>query len=235
MTSKLYWDDSYMKEFEATVTEVNGTIVELDKTCFYATGGGEPNDTGKLIANGQEFQVIDVSKEGEKILHKIDKEGLNVGDQVKGHIAWERRYRLMGMHTAAHLLSALIHKETGALITGGNLDLDKSRIDFNLETFDKEKLIQLVNKANELIDHDAEVKSYIMKREEALKIPGMIKLAEAAPPDVDELRIVEIVGIDKQADGGNHVKSLKEVGEIEIVKLENKGRNNRRMYYTLRI
>lgn len=234
MTRKLYWDDSYMKEFEATVTEVSGTMVELDKTCFYATGGGEPNDTGKLIANGQEFQVIDVSKEGEKILHKVDKEGLEVGDKVKGIIDWDRRYKLMRMHTAAHLLSALIHNETRALITGGNLDLDKSRIDFNLETFDREKLIQIVNNANEFITQDAKVKSYIMKREEALKIPGMIKLAEAAPPDVDELRIVEIVGIDKQADGGNHVGSLKEIGGIEIVKLENKGRNNRRLYYNLK-
>ena len=233
MTSKLYWGDSYMKEFEATVTEVDGNMVELDKTCFYATGGGEPNDTGKLIANGQEFQVIDVSKEGEKILHKLDKEGLNVGNQVKGIIDWDRRYRLMRMHTAAHLLSALIHSEISALITGGNLDLDKSRIDFNLESFDREKLVEIVNRSNELIKQDAEVRSYIMKREEALRIPNIIKLAETAPPDVDELRIVEIVDIDKQADGGNHVKNLKEVGGIEIVKLENKGKNNRRVYYTL--
>lgn len=233
MTKKLYWEDSYVKEFEATITAVNDNTVELDQTNFYPTGGGEPNDTGKLISNGERFQIIDVSKEGDKILHKVDKEGLKVGDKVKGVIDWERRYSLMRMHTAAHLLSALIHNETGALITGGNLDLDKSRIDFNLDTFDREKLVQVVNKANEFIRQDAEVKFYIMERKEALKIPGMIKLAEATPPDVDELRIVEIVGIDKQADGGNHVKSLKEIGGIEIVKLENKGENNRRLYYTL--
>jgi len=235
MTQKLYWEDSYMKEFEANIIFVNDNVVELDRTAFFATGGGEPNDTGKLTANGGEFLVLDVSKDGEKILHKVDKEGLKAGDKVKGIIDWDRRYRLMRMHTAAHLLSALIHNEVDALITGGNLDLDRSRIDFNLETFDREKLIQLVNKANELIDQDAEVKSYIMKREDALRIPDIIKLAEAAPPDVDELRIVEITGIDKQADGGNHVKSLKEVGEIQIMKLENKGRNNRRLYYTLKI
>ncbi|MEM5797344.1 MAG: alanyl-tRNA editing protein AlaXM [Candidatus Aenigmatarchaeota archaeon] len=234
MTKKLYWEDSYLKEFEGIVTNVNGNLIELDQSCFYPTGGGEPNDTGKLISNGEEFQVIDVSKEGERIFHKIDREGLKIGDKVKGIIDWDRRYRLMKMHTAAHLLSALINGETGALITGGNLDLDKSRIDFNLETFDREKFVEIVNKANELIKQDAEVKSYIMKREEALKIPDIIKLAEAAPPDVDELRIVEIVGIDRQADGGNHVRSLKEIGEIEIVKLENKGKNNRRLYYTLK-
>ncbi|MBU5537245.1 MAG: alanyl-tRNA editing protein AlaXM [Candidatus Aenigmatarchaeota archaeon] len=234
MTKKLYWEDSYLKEFEGIVTNVNGNLIELDQSCFYPTGGGEPNDTGKLISNGEEFQVIDVSKEGERIFHKIDREGLKIGDKVKGIIDWDRRYRLMKMHTAAHLLSALINGETGALITGGNLDLDKSRIDFNLETFDREKFVEIVNKANELIKQNAEVKSYIMKREEALKIPDIIKLAEAAPPDVDELRIVEIVGIDRQADGGNHVRSLKEIGEIEIVKLENKGKNNRRLYYTLK-
>jgi len=235
MTKKLYWEDSYVKEFEATITAVNDTTVELDQTNFYPTGGGEPNDIGKLISNGEGFQIIDVSKEGDKILHKVDKEGLKVGDRVKGVIDWERRYRLMRMHTAAHLLSALINRETGALITGGNLDLDKSRIDFNLETFDREKIIQLVDRANKLIKQDAEVKSYTMKREDALRIPDIIKLAEAVPPDADELRIVEITGIDKQADGGNHVKSLKEVGEIQVMKLENKGRNNRRLYYTLKI
>ena len=233
MTEKLYWEDSYMKEFEANVAFVENGLVELESTAFFATGGGEPHDTGKLIADGNEFIVSDVSKSGDRILHKVDREGLKVGESVKGMIDWDRRYRLMRMHTAAHLLSALIHNETGALITGGNLDLDKSRIDFNLETFDREKLIELVNRANELIKQDAEVKSYIMKREEALKIPDIIKLAEAAPPDVDELRIVEIVGIDKQADGGNHVKSLEEVGKIEIIKLENKGKNNRRLYYNL--
>ena len=235
MTKKLYWEDSYLKEFEGDVVSVTSNLIELDQTSFYPIGGGEPYDTGKLLANGQEFQVIEVTKEGDKIFHKTDREGLKVGDMIKGIIDWERRYCLMRMHTAAHLLSALIHNETGALITGGDLDLDKSRIDFNLDTFDREKLVQVVNKANELVKQDAEVKSYIMKREDALKIPDIIKLAEAAPPDVDELRIVEIVVIDKQADGGNHVKSLKEIGEIEIVKLENKGKNNRRLYYNLKM
>lgn len=234
MTKKLYWEDSYLTEFEANVTSVNSDMVELDQTAFFATGGGEPNDTGKLIVDGQEFKIIDVTKNGENILHRVDREGLNSRDKVKGIIDWDRRYRLMRMHTAAHLLSALIHNETGALITGGNLDLDKSRIDFNLETFDREKFVRLVNEADGFIKKDAEVKSYIMKREEALKIPDIIKLAEVAPPDVGELRIVEIIGIDKQADGGNHVKSLKEIGGIEIIKLENKGKNNRRLYYTLK-
>ncbi len=233
MTRKLYWEDSYMKEFEANVISVNDNLVELDQTIFFATGGGEPNDTGKLTAKGEEFLVLDVSKDGEKILHKVDKEGLKASDRVKGIIDWERRHRFMRMHTASHLLSAIIHKETGALISGGNLDLDKSRIDFNLEEFDRVKFTTYVAKANELIKHDAKVKSYFMNREEAMKIPGIIKLLEALPPSIDNLRIVEIEGIDIQADGGNHVKSLDELGTIEIVKMENKGKSNRRMYFTL--
>ncbi len=234
MTKKLYWEDSYMTEFEATVVSVENGFVELDSTAFFATGGGQSHDTGKLIANGNDFMVSDVSKSGDKILHKIAKEGLKAGDKVRGIMDWDRRYRLMKMHTASHLLSSIIHKETGALISGGNLDLEKSRIDFNLEDFDREKFTAYVGKANELIKQGAPVKSYFMKREEALKIPGVIKLAEAAPPNVDDLRIVEIVGIDAQADGGLHVKSLNEIGEIEIVKLENKGKNNRRLYYNLK-
>ena len=233
MTKKLYWENSYMKEFEGTVVNVNGDLVELDQTCFFATGGGEPNDTGKLLADGREFQVIDVSKEGDRILHKADKEGLKSGDKVKGIIDWERRYRLMKMHTASHLLSSIIHRETGALISGGNLDLEKSRIDFNLEEFDREKFTAYVQKSNELIKRGAQVKSYFMKREEAMKIPGIIKLLEALPPNVENLRIVEIEGVDIQADGGNHVNNLSELGGIEIIKLENKGKANRRMYFTL--
>jgi len=233
MTKKLYWEDSYMTEFEAEVISVENDFVELDSTAFFATGGGGPNDTGKLIANGNDFIVSDVSKSGDKILHKIDKEGLKSGDKVKGIIDWDRRYRLMKMHTASHLLSSIIHNEIGTLISGGNLDLEKSRIDFNLEDFDREKFTAYVKNANELIKQGAQVKSYFMKREEAMKIPGIIKLLEALPPDVDNLRIVEIEGIDIQADGGNHVKNLNELGGIEIVKLENKGKTNRRMYFTL--
>ncbi|MBI1979007.1 MAG: alanyl-tRNA editing protein [Candidatus Aenigmarchaeota archaeon] len=233
MTKKLYWEDSYMTEFEAIVVSVENGFVELDSTAFFATGGGEPNDTGKLIFNGEVFNVTDVIKNGDKILHKVDKEGLEIDYKIKGLIDWDRRYRLMKMHTASHLLSSIIHKEIGALISGGNLDLEKSRIDFNLEDFDREKFTAYVRNANELIKQGAQVKSYFMKREEAMKIPGIIKLLEALPPDVENLRIVEIEGIDIQADGGNHVRNLNELGKIEILKLENKGKTNRRMYFTL--
>jgi len=128
----------------------------------------------------------------------------------------------------------LIHKETGALITGNQLNTDKSRIDFSLENFDREALQSYADKANEIINKDFPIKIYTMPREEAFKIPSITKLANVLPPAVKELRIVEIGGFDTQADGGTHVKSTKEVGELEIVNAENKGKHNRRVYYKLK-
>ena len=139
----------------------------------------------------------------------------------------------MRMHTAAHVISEVFHKEAGALITGNKLDEEKSRIDYNLEWFDRDKINKLCERVNEIIEQDFPVKTYFMKRDEASKIPYITKLANALPPAVDELRIVEIVGFDVQADGGCHVKSLREIKKVEIVKIENKGKNNRRIYYKL--
>lgn len=233
MTELLYMRDCYLKEFNATVIAVRDNFVELDKTAFYPLGGGEPNDTGKIISNGNEFIVKNVIKKEGKVLHEIDRKGLNVGEKVHGILDWEKRYKIMRMHTASHLLSAIFNKESGALITGNQLDFEKSRIDFSLENFDREKINEFVEKANQLIKENRDVKIYFLKREEAFKIPGIVKLAGALPPKVEELRIVEIDGIDIQADGGNHVKNLAEIGKIEVVKLENKGKNNRRIYFTL--
>jgi Ser-tRNA(Ala) deacylase AlaX len=234
MTELLYMKDSYLKEFDATVISVDGNFIELDKTAFYPFGGGVPNDTGKLICNGSEFLVKNVSKKFGKVLHEVDKEGLKIGDSIKGVIDWERRYRFMRMHTAAHLLSEVFNKESGALITGNQLDLEQSRIDYDLENFNRDKINEYFRKANEIVQKDLPVKIYFMKREEAMKIPTITKLANVLPPNVPELRIVEIVGFDIQADGGTHVNSLKEIGEIQLVKIENKGKNNRRVYFALK-
>lgn len=137
----------------------------------------------------------------------------------------------MRMHTSAHLLSAIFYNKLGAKITGNQIDFDKSRIDFSLESFDRALIESLIEEANRIIEKDAQIKIYFLKREEALKIPGLVKLAEAQPPDVETLRIVEIEGIDIQADGGCHVSRLKEIGKIVLLKLENKGKANRRIYY----
>jgi len=235
MTEALYLEDSYLKEFEATVNSVDGVYVVLDKTCFYYQSGGQPTDTGKLIKDGEEYEVIFVKKINDEISHEVGKEGLQVGDKVKGVIDWERRYKLMRYHTGTHVLSGVFTKDTGALITGNQLNVDKTRIDFSLDNFDRSMIDECVKKSNEIIKQDNKVKTYFIDKEEALKDDSLIKLAtrdflEKLGP---KIRIVEIEGFDKQLDGGTHVKSLKEVGKISILKLENKGKNNRRVYFII--
>lgn len=233
MTELLYLQDCYLKEFDANVVSIDEFNVELDKTAFYPSGGGQPSDFGKLIFKDKEFLVTNVLKKNGKVFHQVNKLGLKLGDEVHGIIDWERRYKLMRMHTASHVISEVINRETGALITGNQLDVDKSRIDYNLEKFDREKIEECVKKANEIIQQALPVKIYFLKREEAMKIPKITKLAKGLPKYLEDVRIVEIEGFDIQADGGTHVKNLKEIGRIEIVKMENKGKNNRRLYYTL--
>ena len=235
MENAIYMNDSYLKEFEATVETVkNGKFVVLDKTAFYPSGGGQPHDTGVFICNNEEYPVIYVGKFSGKISHEVSKPGLKPGDKIIGKIDWQRRYKFMRMHTAAHLLISIFNKESNVLITGNQIDEGKTRIDFNMENFDREKIIQYINAANEIIKQDLPVKAYYLPRGEAMKIPGGVKLAGALPPDVSNLRIVESPGVDIQADGGTHVKSLSEIGTIEFVKAENKGKDNRRVYYNVR-
>ncbi len=234
MEEALYLQDSYMKEFEAVVESVkDDKYVVLDKTAFYPNSGGQPNDTGKLIKDNEEFNVVFVGKFSGKISHEVDKLGLKQGDKVKGVINWDRRYKLMRSHTSAHIVSTVIHNETKALITGNQINEEKVRIDFNLEEFDRDAFQRYIEKANEVIQKDLEVRSYILDREEAMKIEDIFKLAKAFPEDIKKIRIVEIGDFDKQADGGTHVKSTKEIGKLELIKLENKGKNNRRVYFRL--
>ena len=228
MTKKLYWEQPYSQEFAAKIVGSDGNRVELDQTLFYPRGGGVSCDTGVLGG----AKVVETSKDGEKILHTLESPAsFAAGQTVTGRIDWDRRHRLMRMHTAGHLLSALFYSGAKCLITGNQIDVEKSRMDFSLEIFDRTQIETFVKEANKLIANDALVKSYFLDRSEALKIPDMVKLAEAAPPIEAQLRIVEIAGIDRQADGGLHVTRLKEIGRIELLKLENKGKTNRRLYY----
>jgi misacylated tRNA(Ala) deacylase len=170
MTEALYLLDCYLKEFEATVESVkDDKYVVLDKTAFYPNAGGQPYDTGKLVRleDGTEFSIVFVAKFGDVISHEFTPAGLKHGDKVRGIIDWDRRYRHMRMHTAAHVISIVIEKDADALITGNQLGLDKSRIDFDLENFDREKFEGYMVKANELIQKGAKVNLYLMPREEA--------------------------------------------------------------------
>jgi len=221
----------YAREFDGKVTSVEGNRVVLDQTAFYPRGGGLVSDIGSLGG----ANVTETVKENEEVFHIVDNPGLfKVGDSVHGTIDWERRYKVMKMHTTAHILCAIVNRETGALITGNQINPDESRIDFNLDQFDREKLSDYVTAANAVVARGVDVRTYFMKREEALATPGLVKLANALPPTVDELRIVQIGDVDTQADGGVHVANTREIGEIVIDKAENKGKSNRRVYFSLK-
>jgi misacylated tRNA(Ala) deacylase len=234
VTKALFLVDSYLKESEAAVVSVkDGKYVVLDQTIFYAKGGGQSHDIGKIIKGNEVYNVVYVGKFLGEISHEVDHAGLQIGDKVRLVLNWERRYRLMRSHTAAHVLAALLNQGTGALITGNQLEEDHVRFDFNVEKFDRTLLEGYLARANELFETDVSVKWYELPKEAAMKIPGIVKMAEAIPPDLPVLRIVEIVGVDRQADGGTHVKNLKEIGKVELIKTENKGKNNRRIYFKL--
>ncbi len=234
MENAIYMTDSYLKEFQAKVESVkDDKYVVLNESAFYPQGGGQPFDTGVLVCNGEEYPVVFAGKFDGKISHEVSKPGLKIGDIVDCKIDWDRRYRLMRMHTAAHIIDAILYNESGALCTGNQLGLDKSRIDFSLDVLDRDKIQQYIGMANEWVRKAVDLKIYFLPREEALKIPGVVKLAAVMPPEVKELRIVEIPGIDLQADGGTQVKNTSEIGNISLVSVENKGKNNRRMYFTL--
>ena len=230
MTEKLYWRDAYIREFQASVENAEGNRVVLDQTAFNPRGGGLVSDTGTL----QEAKVVEVTKEGDTIIHHLEgPTDLKSGDSVRGVLDWDRRYKIMRMHTTAHVLSSVVNGETGALITGNQISPEESRVDFNLEAFDKEKMSSYIDKVNQAVSRGLEVRSYFLKRDEALAMPGLVKLANAAPPSVDVLRIVEIGDVDTQADGGVHVRNTKEIGTVVGLRTENKGKSNRRLYFTV--
>ena len=217
-TKQLYLYDSYLKEFQAKVLSVVGNQVVLDQTAFHPLTGGVANDLGCLSRGNLRFSIakVDINRETKEITHTLEELAeLKPGDSVSGALDWDRRYRLMRLHTAAHLIATIMYRDYSALITGGQVDVDQAKLDFNLPKTDREIFEAAVRKANEEARKGVELKIYFLAREEALKIPGAVKLAEKMPPEEKELRIVEIPGIDLQADGGPHVKNTNEIGEIQ--------------------
>jgi len=234
-TKLLYLYDSYLKEFEAKVESISGNAAILDQSAFHPLTGGVGCDLGWLAKGDVRFRVVrvEIDRATKIVSHLLETEptGLNQGDTVKGMIDWDRRYCLMRLHTAAHLIAAVMYKDYSALITGGQVDVDQAKLDFNLPRTDREVFEDAVKKANEEAAKKVELKIYFLSREAALKVPGVVKLAERMPPEEQELRIVEIPGIDLQADGGPHVKNTGEIGNIQLLRIENKGKNQRRLYF----
>ncbi|MCS7107248.1 MAG: alanyl-tRNA editing protein [Acidilobaceae archaeon] len=236
-TRLLFQEDSYLKTFEARVVRVEGNQVFLDATAFHpAPHGGLDSDVGFLEAEGRAFRVVRAELVGDEVAHIVeDPSGLREGVTAIGRIDWERRYNMMRLHTAAHVLAAVLYEKYGALITGGHITPEYSRDDFDLGTEEWRTALEIgVRKTNEIIARCAEVKVYWLERERAFSMPGMVKLAERAPPDQERLRVVEITGVDVQLDGGPHVKNTCEIGEIVLLKVENRGKRKKRVYYTLK-
>ncbi len=228
-----YLLDCYTKEFETKVKKVtDGKYIVLEETYFYPVSGGQPHDTGKI----GEYEVVFVKKFGDDISHEVSKEGLKVGDTVKCVIDWDRRYTFMRYHTAAHILSNVITKNTGALITGNQLSLDKARIDFSLENYDKDQLIGYIDEANKIVEESRPIHLSLLTKEEAKEELGdnFTTLAKGFDESITEVRIVEIEGFWKEACGGTHVKNTKESGKLEFLKAKNKGKNNRRVEFVLK-
>lgn len=235
MTENLYMNDSYLRNWDANVVSVkDDRYIVLDKTAFYPKGGGQPWDEGCIIKNGEKFRVIYVGKFSGNISHEVDKPGLKMGDKVHCELDWDRRYTFMRYHTASHLISTILFKRTNAKITGNQIELDKTRMDFSMKNYSPEKLRDFVNEANKIIKQDLPIIIDYMSREEVLNKPELARLAMGLPENIKKYRIVRIGDIDEQVDGGTHIKSLAEIGQIEITKTVNKGKDNRRIYFILK-
>ncbi len=232
MTTMLHLDDSYLRAFDATVTAVTDEGVVLDRTAFYPTGGGQPHDTGTLAAGGHQWRVTGVSKRGGDVVHALEEgvEPPSVGTAVHGEVDWERRYRLMRTHTALHVLCGVVFREFGALVTGGNMGPDKARMDFELEDLSAERVGHIERVANEVIRDGRAVSWRSLPRAEAFQIPDLIRTKiNLLPEAITEVRVVEIDGLDLQADGGTHVRNTREVGGIRVIGTRSKGRINKRL------
>jgi len=236
VTELLFQKDSYLRRFEAVVVGLTSDGVILDKTAFHPTSGGVANDTGWLYSGERRYEVRDViiDKSSGEVIHVLDSlEGLKPSSSVIGELNWERRYRLMRLHTAAHILSAVMYSKYGSLVTGGSVEPDKAKEDYDIQGDEKEVFSKAAEEVNEIIKRGIEVKIYWLNREEAMKIPGIVKLAARMPPNIETLRIVEIPGVDIQADGGPHVKNTIEIGKFVLLKTENRGKKRKRIYYTV--
>jgi len=212
--------------------------VERRIRILIAKTGLDGHDRGaKVIARGFRdagFEVIYTGKFKGQISHEVDRAGLQVGDQITGKLDWERRYKLMRYHTAAHVLSGAFYKNLNVKITGNDIaSPEQGRIDFNMEDFDRTLIEEQVDRSNEIIHQNFPVEVYYLAREDVEKDPDLIKLAMGLPKGISTIRIVDIKGFDRQPDGGCHIQSLKEIGTVKLTKMINKGKNNRRMYFTL--
>jgi len=225
-TQLLYLHDAYLARFTATVVATDGELVALDRTAFYPTGGGQPHDTGRLGP----AEVTDVRKEGDEVWHTLDGPVPAVGDGVEGEIEWDRRHALMRTHTALHVLCGVIWNEWGRAVTGGNMEPLSARMDFEFDPLPESFGQTIEERVNAELAAARTINIEFLPRDTAVKDEDLIRTkVNMIPESVREIRVVDIVGLDKQADGGTHVRRTDEVGRVRVVKTESKGKANKRI------
>ncbi len=235
MTELLYQTDSYLKEIEARIISLDpdNRSVTLDRTGFYPGGGGQPCDFGEIIGSGTSYPVVKVKKQENDVLHFLGgSEPLPVvHSMVKIKLDWTRRYQLMRTHSALHVLCGVVFRNYGALVTGGDMEPLKGRMDFEFATMHGELVREIEAAANREVQTGREIKIAILPRAQAFQIPDLIRTKiNLLPEGIQEVRTVEIVGLDLQADGGTHVKNTSEIGLIKVTDYKSKGAINKRIY-----
>jgi misacylated tRNA(Ala) deacylase len=235
MTELLFQTDSYLKEFDANITSVllAERAVALDCTAFYPGGGGQPCDFGTLTVAGAIYPVDKVKKQGDDVLHFLggDIPLPSIGSAARGTLDWARRYELMRTHTALHVLCGTVFRDYGALVTGGDMEPLKGRMDFEFETMRGELVREIEAAVNKEVAEARDIRVKILPREQAFQIPDLIRTKiNLLPEGITQVRTVEIVGLDLQADGGTHVRNTNEVGTIRVVDYKSKGAINKRIY-----
>jgi misacylated tRNA(Ala) deacylase len=231
MTSDLlYLRDAYQRSFDAVVSAVDGDRVALDRTAFYPTGGGQPHDTGVLRHPGGECRVVAVRKDGPEVWHSLEGPPPEVGTAVTGVLDWDRRHALMRTHSALHVLCGVIWNEWGVPVTGGNMEPLAARMDFELDPTPEGFGARVEELVAAEIAADRPIAVSFLPRSEAVLDEALIRTkVSLVPESVREIRVVDIVGLDKQADGGTHVRTTGEIGRVRVVKTESKGRGNKRV------
>jgi misacylated tRNA(Ala) deacylase len=236
MTDLLFQTDSYMQAFTATVVAVKADegAIALDRTAFYPGGGGQPSDLGWVDVQDQTLPVTQVKRQGEHVWHWLDGALPAVGTSVTGRLDWDRRYKLMRTHTALHILCGVVWRDYGALVTGGNMEPLKGRMDFEFEILRRELVHEIEAAVNAEVEQGREVRVQLLPREEALQIPNLIRTKiNLLPKGIIQVRTVDIVGLDLQADGGTHVANIREVGRVRVVNYKSKGQINKRIHIAL--
>ena len=230
MTREIAAIDAYQRAVTATVVEADGNNIVLDETVFYPRGGGQPGDTGVLRSASGDLSVSDTFKRDGRLVHVVLDGNPKPGESVEATIDWHRRYRLMRTHTALHALSAVIWRDFDAKVTGGNMEPGSARMDFELESISADFGRDVQDVLNEELARDLAVNVHFLPREEALADTDLIRKKVNLLPDfIDPIRVIEIEGLDKQADGGTHVRSTGEVGQVLVTKTESKGKANKRI------